>query len=299
MSNTFDDPPPAYATATGTGGGAPTSPGGHLNIPTGSTQGHRRTTSNASNSDWTASSNDEGGSESVIPREERMEMMDQARPLPEGWRREWDPNSQHFFYVDTKANPPRSIWSHPLDDPEYLSAHPKEAKELASGFAPPEGAPPGHSEGPDSSSTLKPTPSRDHVSAYEHDGKGKGKDGEDKRTLGRRMKDKIYGNSHEDRVAERKKRQEEEMKMHQLYLQRRAAILRAQQQGAYRPMYAAPAGPYSRGPMYAGSGIGMPAYGYGGYGGGMYGSPYRRGPGMGMAMGGGLLGGLLLGDMLF
>lgn len=24
-------------------------------------------------------------------------------------------NSQHYFYVDTKADPPRSIWSHPLD----------------------------------------------------------------------------------------------------------------------------------------------------------------------------------------
>lgn len=29
--------------------------------------------------------------------------------------REFDANSGHYFYVDTKAKPPRSIWSHPLD----------------------------------------------------------------------------------------------------------------------------------------------------------------------------------------
>lgn len=29
--------------------------------------------------------------------------------------REFDANSGHYFYVDTKAHPPRSIWSHPLD----------------------------------------------------------------------------------------------------------------------------------------------------------------------------------------
>ncbi|GAA5915627.1 hypothetical protein JCM6882_002367 [Rhodosporidiobolus microsporus] len=290
--DTHNDPPPAYSSSGG--GGDPS----HLSVPQSSSAaaspGHRRTTSNASNSDWTASSNDEHGEESVVPVEARREMVDEARPLPEGWRREWDPSSSHYFYVDTKAEPPRSIWSHPLDDPDYLSAHPKEAKELAAQFAPPPGAPPGHP----SASSPAPGSSKGHVSAYEHDeagGKGKGKDGE-KRTLGRRMKDKIYGNTHEERVAERKRRQEEEMKQYQLYLQRRAALLRAQQQGAYRPMYAAPAGPYVRQPMYGGSGIGMPAYGYGGYG-GMGG--FRRGPGMGMAVGGGLLGGLLLGDMLF
>lgn len=39
------------------------------------------------------------------------------RPLPEGWVRQLDPNTGHHFYVDTKANPPKSIWQHPYDDP--------------------------------------------------------------------------------------------------------------------------------------------------------------------------------------
>ena len=37
--------------------------------------------------------------------------------------------------VDTKANPPRSIWSHPLDDPEYQRAHAKSAGDVKSGHA--------------------------------------------------------------------------------------------------------------------------------------------------------------------
>lgn len=38
------------------------------------------------------------------------------RPLPEGWVKQWDSNYNRHFYVDTKANPPRSIWVHPSDE---------------------------------------------------------------------------------------------------------------------------------------------------------------------------------------
>lgn len=38
------------------------------------------------------------------------------------------------FYVDTRANPPRSIWTHPADEPG--------AKPANAGFAPPPGPPP-------------------------------------------------------------------------------------------------------------------------------------------------------------
>jgi hypothetical protein len=50
------------------------------------------------------------------------------RPLPYGWISQVDSNSGHRFYVDTKANPPRSIWVHPLEDEQYLREHP-EARE--------------------------------------------------------------------------------------------------------------------------------------------------------------------------
>lgn len=52
------------------------------------------------------------------------------RPLPSGWISQVDQNSGHRFYVDTKANPPRSIWVHPLEDEQYLREHP-EAREKA------------------------------------------------------------------------------------------------------------------------------------------------------------------------
>jgi len=52
----------------------------------------------------------------------RRSMEDEESPLPEGWIRQWDPESKHHFYVDTKANPPRTIWNHPYEDREWLES---------------------------------------------------------------------------------------------------------------------------------------------------------------------------------
>jgi WW domain len=61
------------------------------------------------------------------------------RPLPEGWIKQWDKSYGRYFYVDTKASPPRSIWVHPHDekDSKGSSAGTDEKK-----FAPPSGPPP-------------------------------------------------------------------------------------------------------------------------------------------------------------
>ncbi|ESK98061.1 hypothetical protein Moror_497 [Moniliophthora roreri MCA 2997] len=48
-------------------------------------------------------------------------------PLPDGWVKQTH-ESGHPYYVDTRANPPRSIWVHPYEDEQYLSEHP-EARE--------------------------------------------------------------------------------------------------------------------------------------------------------------------------
>ncbi|KAG8870708.1 hypothetical protein FRB98_001386 [Tulasnella sp. 332] len=53
----------------------------------------------------------------------RLSIEDESRPLPEGWIRQLDPSSDHHFYVDTQTNPPRSIWVHPFEDPEWQQAH--------------------------------------------------------------------------------------------------------------------------------------------------------------------------------
>lgn len=45
----------------------------------------------------------------------RRSMIFDEAPLPDGWRREFDAKTEHTFYVDTKAKPPRSIWVHPYE----------------------------------------------------------------------------------------------------------------------------------------------------------------------------------------
>ncbi|KAF8310120.1 hypothetical protein DL93DRAFT_1678421 [Clavulina sp. PMI_390] len=44
------------------------------------------------------------------------------RPLPAGWMTCTDEISGQLFYVDAIRLPPHSIWTHPLDDPEYIKA---------------------------------------------------------------------------------------------------------------------------------------------------------------------------------
>ncbi|KAK3984637.1 hypothetical protein QBC44DRAFT_387663 [Cladorrhinum sp. PSN332] len=57
-----------------------------------------------------------------IPLQARRSMEDELRPVPAGWVREFDPDSQHQFFVDTNSSPPRSIWHHPYDDEQYLAS---------------------------------------------------------------------------------------------------------------------------------------------------------------------------------
>merc|ERR1711900_72813 len=57
-----------------------------------------------------------------IPPHDRRSMEDEFRDLPQGWTRQYDEQSHHQFFVDTRANPPRSIWHHPYDDEQYLSS---------------------------------------------------------------------------------------------------------------------------------------------------------------------------------
>ncbi|KIM28828.1 hypothetical protein M408DRAFT_8603 [Serendipita vermifera MAFF 305830] len=48
-----------------------------------------------------------------------------TRPLPAGWITQFDTNYNAWFYVDTRAQPPRSEWKHPADllppsQPSYM-----------------------------------------------------------------------------------------------------------------------------------------------------------------------------------
>ncbi|KAK5659898.1 hypothetical protein OQA88_13361 [Cercophora sp. LCS_1] len=128
----------------------------------------------------------------TIPLRARRSMEDELRPLPPGWIRSYDPQTHHQFFVDTTTHPPRSIWHHPLDDPSITSQTHQPSQLRAS-------TPDMASEPTDSDSPAK-------------------------HTLGRKIKDHITGTTHEQRVAERKRREEHEKEVYRQHLAFRKAF---------------------------------------------------------------------------
>ncbi|KAI0778589.1 hypothetical protein BD413DRAFT_489994 [Trametes elegans] len=234
-------------------------------------------------------------------------------PLPDGWVREFDPNTQHPFWVDTKTRPPRAIWVHPYEDDEFLRGHPSIRDRLARerrgtpSEAPPPYSPRRHSYSGASSGSHLSVPTDDRRGAHSQPGTPSVQQQHDRGFFGK-LKDKAIGTK-----EEREARRQEEKRQQELYLKRLAEQRRlAQQQrasqrmsspfggmgsspfgsmGGYsqrptygRPMYAAPLGnPYTMGGGFGGRG-----YGRSGFGGG----------GIGLPLLAGAAGGLLLGDML-
>jgi len=261
-----------------------------------------------------------------IPASARRSMEDEQRQLPPGWVRQFDSQSGHQFFVDTTANPPRSIWSHPYDDEKYLnSLDPAERRHIQSLHHPVPNkadieaesseddgnhhypapsnnmATMGGSGGPSNQGTLPPRPQ----SEQPHGLSG----------FGRKMKDKLTGSTHEQREASRRAREEEERRIYERHTQYRIAMQRALEtgqpqfigkgrdgkdvyieppQGAQMPPGAYGYNPYTQGP-YANPNATFvrPQY--------QYSRPYGMGygGGYGMPLAGGLMGGMLLGSMMF
>ncbi|KAL0578591.1 hypothetical protein V5O48_003382 [Marasmius crinis-equi] len=205
-------------------------------------------------------------------------------PLPYGWVKEIHQESGHPYYVDTKANPPRSIWCHPYEDEQYLHEHP-EAREKV---RPPPGPGPGHAP---SYTHDQGHHSRTH--SYQAAPQKKGKRG----FLGK-LKDKAIGT----------KEEREQVRQAQIMAQEQ----RRQQLAAQRAQFGQPqygGGAYGGGPynQYGGGAYnqygpppmsGFPGGqqrmgGMGGMGGGRMG-----GGGMALPLLGGMAGGLLLGEAL-
>ncbi|KAF2805380.1 uncharacterized protein BDZ99DRAFT_490892 [Mytilinidion resinicola] len=256
-----------------------------------------------------------------IPAEHRRSMEDEARPLPKGWLRTFDPENEHQFFVDTNQDPPRSIWTHPYDDEEYLRSLPSAERErieaesegrhrasvpdLMAEHTDEEG---GHSPRTSSSThaELPPRPTDD---------KKTGKD----RSLGRKLKDKLTSSTHEEREQARARRAEQERQLYARHMKYRAAMLKAVQTGQPQLLGQDREGKdvYIEPPAYrGGSGLyGGRGYGYNPYGSGMYAPPgrymrpvapygrpygagYGGGYGMPLALGGGLMGGMALGGLM-
>ena len=110
--------------------------------------------------------------------------------------------------VDTKANPPRSIWKHPYEDDEYLKAHPDVREKInaggmggsASNLLPPsfEESQRRHSYGGASSSSRPQTTGTPAAKLSKR---------KDRNFLGK-LKDKAIGTK-EERQAEKQRRREE------------------------------------------------------------------------------------------
>ncbi|KAF3001132.1 hypothetical protein E8E14_001284 [Neopestalotiopsis sp. 37M] len=158
-----------------------------------------------------------------ISPEVRRSMEDESRSLPQGWVRSFDPKSKHQFFVDTTAEPPRSIWHHPYDDDEYLDSVPPEERERIRGLArhpsihdvaaetsDEEGD--GHNVDKAHQAHARNTSSSSSTSAPSST--------KQPRSFGRKVKDKITGTTHEQREVQRRQREEQErdmLKQHQIF----------------------------------------------------------------------------------
>lgn len=283
----MSDQPPSYAQATGSSTASQ-----HLQVP--------------------------GARSDSIPPAQRRSMEDEARPLPEGWVRQYDHKSNHQYFVDTKASPLRSIWHHPYDDETYLKTLSSEERERIE-----EMARKPHSR--DDIIAAESDPDDDHVQP-QLPPRPSGKDSSDDKAegshkFGRKLKDKLTGTTHEQRVEERRIREEQEIEMYRRHMMLRNAMQQAFETGTPqligkdktgRDVYIEPPrgglfdqrsgvygyNPYSQGPYqqnrnsrYIPYPTPTSAYNrpyYGGYG-----------YGMGLPLMGGLVGGALLGGLMF
>lgn len=251
-----------------------------------------------------------------IPSDRRRSMEDETRPLPQGWVRTFDRDSGHQYFVDTTKEPPRSIWTHPYDDEQYLSSLPPTERERL------EGEPTMFHRHPSEADIMAEHTDEDD----DRDHHGSLPPRPEKLSLGRKIKNKMTGTTHEEREKQRQKRAQAEKEAYQRHLAIRKAMIKAVETGEPQligkdrdgkevyvqppPQYGSSSyggggalggrsmfNPYSSGIYSAPSSrYARPAGPYGrprgyGYGGG-YGMP------LGLGLGGGLLGGVLIGDMM-
>jgi len=199
-------------------------------------------------------------------------MEDERRPLPRGWVRTFDPQSHHQFFVDTTVDPPRSIWTHPYDDDVYLRSLSSEERERIEQESMHRGNPPSKADIV-ASHTDDEDDDQHHVGAASSSSSFHTPEElpprEGKKSLGRKLKDKVTHTTHEQRVQERHMRAEQERRSYEQHQKMRQAMARAAETG--QPQYV---GKDSDGKdVY----VEPPAYqgGYDGYGGGYGYSPYQ------------------------
>ncbi|KAK8116565.1 uncharacterized protein PG998_004846 [Apiospora kogelbergensis] len=157
-----------------------------------------------------------------ISAQRRRSIEDESRPLPDGWVRTFDPENHHQFFVDIRADPPRSIWHHPYDDEEYLNSLPLQERERLGGLT-------RHPSKEDIAAETTDDDDEGHVAGATHGSRQPSSSSSSKpRSFGRKMKDKITGTTHEERNAERSRRQQREQdlyRQHELFRRGLAAAI--------------------------------------------------------------------------
>ncbi|OJD30817.1 ww rsp5 wwp protein [Diplodia corticola] len=257
-----------------------------------------------------------------IPAERRRSMEDEARPLPAGWVRQYDSQNEHQFFVDTHADPPRSIWHHPFDDEQYLSTLAPDEREnvtrLHHSISLQDIA--AESSGSDDDNDHNKQNKKAAAAAGKSSGSNDAGEVHGLHKLGRRIKDRVTHTDHQQRVAEREKRAERERQAYAAHLAARRALSRAIETGEPqflckdrdgKDVYIVPPPGISqlRQPFPSG------AYGYNPYNNGPFANPgarylrpqtpysrpygYGYGGGYGFPLMGGFLGGAMLGSLMF
>ncbi|EKG12273.1 WW/Rsp5/WWP [Macrophomina phaseolina MS6] len=254
-----------------------------------------------------------------IPAERRRSMEDEARPLPQGWVRSYDAESGHQFFVDTRTDPPRSIWHHPYDDEQYLSSLSHDEREnltrlhrsislhdITAESSDDEEA---HSREEQPSTTKKTQPSSSAATGTAGD------EVSGIHKFGRKIKDRVTQTNHQQRVAARERRAEQERQAYAAHLAARRAFARALETG--EPQYLCKDKQGRDVYIVPPNGRSLPsgAFGYDPYSEGIYGGPsaryvrpqqpyyrpygYGYGGGYGFPLLGGFMGGAMLGGLLF
>ena len=170
-----------------------------------------------------------------IPPSHRRSMEDENRALPPGWIRQFDPQEQHQFFVDTKASPPRSIWTHPYDDPAFLAtlsederrAHQRLARSVTLADVTAESS---DEEDDDGEKGGRGHGHAGHAHAHAptatHEDTPKGI-----HRFTRKMKDALTSSTHAERQTQRNNRAAAERAAYKTHIQARTAMLRAMQTG--------------------------------------------------------------------
>ncbi|KAI0143127.1 hypothetical protein GGR57DRAFT_366714 [Xylariaceae sp. FL1272] len=170
-----------------------------------------------------------------ISPETRRSMEDERRPLPEGWVRSFDPQTSHQFFVDTRQDPPRAIWHHPLDDETYLSTlDPTERDRVGT-----QQRRWSQADIEDESTDEDTDDEGKHHHFWQKQKQEQGTasaGGEEQLSaphrLGRRVKDAVTGTTHEQREQQRRRRAERETdlyRQHQIFRRGLEAAMRTGQ----------------------------------------------------------------------